>query len=39
VLSALIERFPRIEQAGEISRPRPCFALRSMTSFPVRLGR
>lgn len=37
-LAALVRRFPGLAQAGEVRRNTPCFALRGMTSFPVRLG-
>jgi hypothetical protein len=37
-LGALLRRFPAIAPAGTVRRRTPCFTLRGMTSFPVRLG-
>jgi cytochrome P450 len=37
-LTGLLRRFPGLTEAGRIQRHTPCFALRGMTHFPVRLG-
>ncbi len=37
-LAALVRRFPEMTAAGPVRRRVPCFTLRGMTSFPVRLG-
>jgi hypothetical protein len=37
-LAALVERFPELSAAGPPTRRVPCFTLRGLTGFPVRLA-